>query len=157
MATLISGKSPFHDAELIPVGCSSHLAYRIPSHTFVESLDLTVSKHGEPWQCHHHRTDTKILSPSELSQSGFLVRIAHKVDKPFEDLGIEFECIFYDGTVFGVFFILQHIHEGTVIKPGASPRFGQSIPPTTKRLPPVIKCQGLLGHTIHHLAPEFFG
>src|SRR4030043_213970 len=90
---------------------------------FGKSFNLAMSEHREPGQGYHHRADTKIfILLAELRHSGFLVRIAHKIDKTLEDLRIKFERIFHYGPVLCILFILQHIHEGAVIDPVHSER-----------------------------------
>ena len=83
---------------------------------FSESFKLSMTKHGQSGHGDHHSTDAKIfIIFAKLCHSSFFIGIVHEVHVTFQNFRVEFQCLFNDIAVFGVFFIFQHIHECAVV------------------------------------------
>jgi len=72
------------------------------------SFNLSVPEHGQARHGGHDGTNAKIfIALPELHGSSLFIGIVHKIDEPFEYLGVKFKRVLHHLPVFGIFFITQ--------------------------------------------------
>src|SRR5665811_1008422 len=83
-----------------------------------EAFNLTVADHRQARHGRHERGHAEVLvALTELIDRRPLIRVAHEVDEPLENLRVEFDRVLYDPPVTGVVFVPEHVHEGAVVDP----------------------------------------
>ncbi|MBA7659949.1 hypothetical protein ES703_67945 [subsurface metagenome] len=113
-----------------------------------------------PEQCQsghgsHHKADPEVfVALTELHNSGFFIRVVHKIYIALQNLRIKLQGIFYQAAVILILFILQHIHEGAVIDPVHSQGPDKIALHQPEGLGQEQGVRSFLGYTVNHFPPK---
>jgi hypothetical protein len=81
-----------------------------------EAVDLAMAEHRQPGhRGHDHRHAEVLVALAELLERRLLVRVAHEVDVPLEDLRVELDGVPDHLPVARAVLVTKHVHERAVV------------------------------------------
>ncbi len=122
---------------------------------FRVSFDLPVPEHRQTRQCAQQNANAKILIPfAKLIHRRALIGVVHEIDKAFEDFRLEFQSVFDQFAVIGVFFVAQHVHKSAVVHTVHAQRTDKITFHQPERFSQQQRVWYLSGDAVNDLTPE---
>ena len=142
LEALVDRLVPGSPAELHPVALA-------------EPLELAVAEHRQAGQRRHERRHAEVLvTAAELLDGRLLVRVAHEVHEPAEDLRIELERLAHHPAVGRVVLVTEEVHERAVVDTVHPERPDEVALHEPERLGEEERPRCLGGDPVDHLTPE---
>jgi len=116
-----------------------------------------MPEHRETRHGGKQRADPEVfVTFPKLLHSRLFIRVVHEINITFEDLWIVHQRVFDQQSVFFVFFVAEHMHEGTVVNPVHAKRTHKVTFHQPKSFSQKEGIRNFCCNPIHHFTPKFF-